>query len=100
MVKKSEALINPVKGVTNVTAKYKRISVSGINAVIQSGDRTYVHLWLTREQNNAPVFSLRLDFDTGTFSTNDHVSRSMFDEFVKTLDAKAIKKAVWHVVSE
>lgn len=81
-------------------ANYKRNSVSGINAVIQSGDKTYVHLWLTTELNKAPVFSLRLDFDTNNFSTNDRVSKDKFKEFVKTLDANAIKEAVWPVVSE
>lgn len=81
-------------------ANYKRISVSGINAVIQSGDRTYVHLWLTKELNKAPVFSLRLDFETGAFSTNDRVSSDKFEGFVNTLDANAIKEAVWPVVCE
>jgi hypothetical protein len=79
---------------------YKRISVSGINAVIQSGDRTYVHLWLATDFNQYPVFSLRLDFETNAFSTNDRISETKFKAFVKTLDANAIKEAVWPTVSE
>ena len=49
------------------------------------------HLWLTTELNKSPVFSLRLDFDTSTFSTDNRVSKDKFEEFVKTLDANAIK---------
>lgn len=75
-----------------------QVFVNGFEAVVQGGDETYVHLWLSTDKDISPVFSLMLLFDCMQFKTNDRVSHKVFDDFVKTLNAEEIKEAVWDIV--
>lgn len=87
------------ESILDMSNPVKRVKVSGIDAAIQSGDESYVHLWLSTDPKVSPVFSLYLDFKTGTFSSNDKISEEKLKSFTDTLNAEAIKEAVWPIVS-
>ena len=79
-----------------MNTNYKTIKASGYNAIIQAGNTTYVHLWM----KGTPVFSLYLDFETGSFSTNDRVSEVTLKEFTDKLNADEIKHAAWPYICQ
>lgn len=70
--------------------QYSYIKFSGITAVIQACDDTYVHLWLSESL----IHSLYVDFKTGNFTTNDRISDERLNDFVSEFDANEIKRKV------